>query len=425
MRIQACPVSACQGPRGQSGALSVLAVTSELPWPLDTGGHLRTFHLLHALAQRFSVRLVVPVRPDQREAVKALDHRGLETVPVETGPRRRLREAGRALKSLLNNEPYVLYRRHGHAKVRSALLSEAARQPPDVLYLDHLDSWLYRNALPEVPSVLDLHNIYSTLTRRAAEVRSDFCSRLYLKHEAALLDRAERQAASGADLLLSVSDPERRHFAALGAPDVRLVPNGVDCGAYEDLPVGRRSVAPTIVFVGALSWGPNVAAARFLAEDVLPAVRTSVPQARLRIVGRDPSPETLALGKRPGVEVHGSVPDIKPYLRDASLLAVPLEAGGGTRLKILEAFAAGLPVVSTPVGAEGIDARDGEHLRIAPRSLFAGAVSAVLLDPDLATALAARARRLALETYDWSSVGLAASRAVGALALSFGKDDQP
>src|SRR5262249_35666471 len=150
---------------------------------------------------------------------------------------------------------------------------------------------------------------------------------------------------------------------------------------------------------------PNVTAAIFLAREVFPQVRRRFPDARLQIVGRNPPPEVQSLGALPGVEVTGGVPDVKPYLRGAHLLAVPLEAGGGTRLKILEAFASGLPVGSTPTGCEGLQATHGEHLVIARREQFAEGVLAVLADPAWGSALAARARALAQSRYDWNIMG--------------------
>src|SRR5439155_18512255 len=130
----------------------------------------------------------------------------------------------------------------------------------------------------------------------------------------------------------------------LGAKSAVLVPNGVDCSAFASLPL-ERSGGPVLLYVGAMSWRPNAQAAIFLAKEVLPVVRRTIAEARLRIVGRDPPAELLALRGLPGVEVTGGVPDVVPYFAEAQMLAVPLESGGGTRLKILEAFAAGLPVV--------------------------------------------------------------------------------
>jgi glycosyltransferase involved in cell wall biosynthesis len=400
---------------------SILAVTSELPWPLDTGGHLRTFHLLRALARRFRVRLVAPAEAWQVGPVDALRDYGLEVVPVPVGPRTRWREALRAAGAAARREPYVLYRRHARGAVRSALLAEADRVPPDVIYLDHLDSWLYRAALPRVPAVVDLHNVYSVLTRRAAAGRPTAWTRRYLEREASLLGRVEGRVARTADALLTVSEEDRLHFASLGSSPIHLVPNGVDCSAYADLPAGRRSPRPVLLYVGSLSWGPNVAAARTLAVEVLPKVRERIPWARVRLVGRDPGPEVTDLARLEGVEVFGSVPDVLPHLRDATLLVVPLEAGGGTRLKILEAFAAGLPVVSTPVGCEGIAAVHGEHLLIAPRSGLADAVAALVGDPAHATRMAERARSLARDRYDWGVVGAAACGAIESVISARGR----
>lgn len=169
------------------------------------------------------------------------------------------------------------------------------------------------------------------------------------------------------------------------------------------------------MFLGTMSWGPNAAAARFLAREVLPALRARVPGATLAVVGRDPPPDLLALNGTPGIEVTGGVPDVKPYLLRASVLAVPLDAGGGTRLKILEAFAAGLPVVSTAVGAEGIDAQPGTHFALAERPAFAAATAAVLADHAGSARMAERARELARAVYDWERIGRKAAEVVTGL----------
>lgn len=400
---------------------SVLAVTSELPWPLDTGGHLRTFHLLRALARRFRVRLVAPAPPGQGGAVDALRGHGLAVIPVAVRPRAHWREAMRAAGAAVRREPYVLYRRHDRGPVRAALRAEAGREVPDVVYLDHLDSWIYRAALPRAAAVVDLHNVYSVLAHRAAAERHSSWSRRYLEGEASRLDRIERLVARSAEALLTVSEEDRRHFASLGASRVHLVPNGVDCSAYAQLPAGRRSGEPILLYVGALSWGPNVAAARVLASEILPRVRERIPGARVRIIGRDPGPAVTELGRLEGVEVIGSVPDVLPHLREATVLVVPLEAGGGTRLKILEAFAAGLPVVSTPVGCEGIDATDGEHIVVAERRRLADAVASLLDDPESSDRMARRARTLARGRYDWDIAGESARAAVEA-AIAEGGD---
>jgi glycosyltransferase involved in cell wall biosynthesis len=228
----------------------------------------------------------------------------------------------------------------------------------------------------------------------------------------------EGRAARVADGLLAVSEDERRYYQGLGAIRATLVPNGVDCGSFQALPTGRTAGRPLILYLGAMSWGPNISAAVFLAREVLSCLRDRFPDARLRIVGRSPGPEVSALADLPGIEVVGDAPDIRPHLQEARVLAVPLHAGGGTRLKILEAFAAGLPVISTPIGCEGINGVDGEHLLVAERDRFLEGLLALLADPTLGVRLAARARELARNEYDWEIVGKAACETVEDVLLS-------
>ena len=390
-------------------APSLLAVTSEMPWPLDSGGHLRTFHLLKALARCFDVRLIT-ADGGNADSIAALQRAGITVRAVTIPPRRLPREAWRAAASALSGEPYVLYRRHDQHAVRRALRDEIAARRPALLYLDHLDSMVFRSEACGIPIVADLHNVYSTLVLRTAE-ESHGLRRRYLTREARLLHEMECRTARVATTLLASSQGDCDHFASLGAGAVRLVPNGVDCDAYGALPEGRRTGDPLLLYVGTMSWEPNARAAMFLADAVLPKVREQFPSCRLRIVGRDPTPEVRALATRPGVEVPGRVADMEPHLLEASMLAVPLESGGGTRLKILEAFAAGLPVASTPIGCEGIDGAADVHLLVAERAAFADAVCRGLRDIDGLTQLATRARKLARDRYDWGAVGQLASAA--------------
>lgn len=392
----------------------VVAVTSEPPWPLNSGGHIRTFHILAALSRHTRLRVVCPVRPHEHGAIEALQAGGLDMVPCSVGERSTAGEAIRLLGSLSRREPYVMYRRHAWTAVRSAVESQVRAFDPDVLYLDHLDSLIYRTAAPRIPAAVDLHNVYSLLVQRAAHEERRKWRAAFLMREARLLDDVERLCARDADMLFTVSEQEAQHFRSLGARTVHVIPNGVDYGAVADLPTGRSN-PPTILFLGTMSWGPNANAARFLV-DVLPRVRLQLPDVRLLIVGRDPPPDLAALNGTPGVEVTGSVPDVKPYLLRGTVMAVPLDAGGGTRLKILEAFAAGLPVVSTAVGAEGIDATPGQHLVIAERPVFADALAGLLRSSERSHQVASEGRRLARDKYDWAIIGPAAARLVASMS---------
>jgi polysaccharide biosynthesis protein PslH len=400
---------------------SVLAVTSEMPWPLDSGGHLRSFHLLRTFTERFDVRLVVPTTGGDQAASAALEAVGVAVHLVPVGPRKPLAEAMKVAGTLLRREPYVMFGRHRRDAVARALAAEAARIRPDVLYLDHLDSFVYADTVPDVPIVLDLHNVYSRLAARAAGDRAGLFRRPFLAGQARLLARQEQLAARRAHTIMAVSDEDARYFAAFGGARVVMVPNGVDCSAFAS-GLNGRPWPPSLLYVGALDWPPNASAARLLAAEILPAVRQRIPAAHLTIVGKNPPPEVLALARtQPHVEVAANVRDVVPYFRGAHVLAVPLEAGGGTRLKILEAFATGLPVVSTPVGCEGIDAAHGQHLLVADRAQFADAIVQALLDPAAARERAARAQELARQHYDWSAVGRRAIDAVACASAAIGR----
>ena len=406
----------------------VLAITSELPWPLNTGGHIRTFHLLRSLAEQFDVRLLTVVEESDVEHLEHLRSVGIDVRAAVVGPRRPWSEAARVASSAMRGEPYVMYRRHDRGELRRLVQNELARETPDAVYFDHLDPFVFRPLIPKgVRLIADLHNVYSRLAERVAEEHRG-PKKMYLRREAQLLAQIEQRVASAADVVMTVSSEEQSTFRGLGARDVRLIPNGVDCRTYAHLPIGRdvghvsnvphqesghvENVPHTLLYLGAMSWQPNAKAAEFLAREILPAVRQRFPNARLQLVGRNPGADVLALGQLPGVEVAANVPDVGVYLAQATLLAVPLDSGGGTRLKILEAFAAGLPVVSTPIGCEGIDATDGEHLWIAPRESFAAAICDALAHPEASRCLAKNARQLAWDHYDWSAIGREACEAV-------------
>jgi glycosyltransferase involved in cell wall biosynthesis len=349
------------------------------------------------------------MEPGQDSLVPALSAAGLRVCAVPVGRRRAPLETLRVVRAALTREPYVLFRRHDRAAVHHTVATQLAINRPDLLYLDHLDSAIYAHG-SRVPSILDAHNVYSALVRRTADEQGNPMVGQYLRGQAALLERTEQRAATRAAVVTATSDDDCDYYLGCGARRVVLVPNGVDCDAYADLPLVRSSRAPLILYVGTMSWGPNAAAAKFLATEVLPRIRLRIPDVRLRIIGREPPAEIRALAERPHVDVTGGVADVVPHLREAQALAVPLEAGGGTRLKILEAFAAGLPVVSTAVGCEGLRAEHGVHLLVAPRERFAQALVTALTNRLLAYGLAERARELVRDHYDWRAIASVARR---------------
>jgi glycosyltransferase involved in cell wall biosynthesis len=210
--------------------------------------------------------------------------------------------------------------------------------------------------------------------------------------------------------VVTVSDSDRRIVEELAPRTaVSVVPNGVDVNRIRppDPTAGARpgERGPAAVFVGKMDYRPNVDGVRWFAEEILPLVRQKVPSFELRIVGRDPSPVVLALGTRAGVHVTGKVAVTTPFLHDASLAVIPLRAGSGSRLKVLEAMAAGTPVLSTTQGVEGLDVEAGRHVLVADGvEPFASAVVALLRDPDARSRLIRAGRQLVEDKYAWPGV---------------------
>ncbi|WP_149499015.1 glycosyltransferase family 4 protein [Roseiconus lacunae] len=385
--------------------MKILAVTSELPWPLNSGGHLRSYHLLNSIARFAEIQLVCPGFNNPGLVDSLPGGTRFSVFQEDVGVRTAVGEFRRAARAQLLCEPYSMYRRHYWPEVGDRLKEAAIQSAPDVLWLDHIDSFQYRCFLDRQKhrvTVVDMHNIYSLILLRLARETENRVKRQLLCLEARRMERIEQQVCREADVILAVSKVEADHFESLGADCVIVAPNGADCDAVSFSSHPRHK--NRILFLGAMGWHPNFSAAMFLAREVLPAVRTEIPDAELFLVGRDPPSELAALDGKSGVTVTGMVPEVMPYLSSSAVFAVPLDSGGGTRLKILEAFAAGIPVVSTQVGVEGIEAVDQEHLIVSERADFAATIKQMLRRANHDYMVRA-ARKLVEQRYSWDSIG--------------------
>jgi glycosyltransferase involved in cell wall biosynthesis len=248
------------------------------------------------------------------------------------------------------------------------------------------------------------HNIESELMERYAD-RAPLPRRLYARATSRKLQRFEDFLLADLDGHVVCSERERqllleRHPAAR----VATVPNGVDLEAYRTMPVvagsGRR-----LVFVGSMDYHANIDGIVSFVREEWPAIRKSNARLTLSVVGSSPSPEVQELANEPGVEITGTVPDVRPYYEDAVAAIIPLRVGGGTRLKILEAMAAGVPVVSTAVGREGLGAELYDHLLPADEPGDWLKALSRLSDMEYRSALVGRARDFVRTRYDWSILG--------------------
>jgi glycosyltransferase involved in cell wall biosynthesis len=386
--------------------MRVLILNHAIPFPPVGGGDLRTYHLLRALARRHQLT-VAGFGPDgprtappfAAEVVEV----GWEWPPLYQAmwgddPDR----ARAAYEELLGSEEPWFVSCMASAALENAV-RDLARRGFDLALVEHTNMARYLPALPAgLPTVLDLHNVHALIARREAEGR-DGPERELARQEASRTRRFEAWAAARCDLCLAVSDPEARAARRLlGVADVRVVPNGVDTAQLRPAPGPGED--GYLLFTGTMDYAPNVAAVEFFVRRVWPLVRRAVPAATFHVVGARPTPAVLRLAGD-GVEIHGGVADMGPYFGRAAVVVVPLLQGGGTRLKILEAAASARAVVSTPLGAEGLDLTDGRELLLArgPED-FAAAVVGLLRDPGHRQELGRQARRAA-ERYDWDDIG--------------------
>lgn len=378
-----------------------------LPYPPDSGAAIRTFNVLKLLAERFDVTALCFYRLDPARDPN-LENRlaTLRTLArVEAFPipqqRSRLRLLWDHLRSLLTFRPYTYYM-HDSSAFRRALHRELRRGDTQLIHLDSLDLVRYLADLPSgVPTVCTHHNVESQLMRRRAAGEKGFLGRVYMRVQAQYLEAAERGWLGRFTLNVAVSEADAVEFSRL-APKARIVtiPNGVDTDFFTPMegPTGG------CVFVGGLDWFPNLDALDWFQASVLPALREMGMVEPVTWVGTAPN------GKKGddsgGVHLTGYVEDIRPYMARASCFIVPLRIGGGTRLKILNAWAMGKAVVSTSIGAEGLKTQPGENILLADTAgEFAQAVSQVLSDEALQRRMGNAGRRTVNENYSWAHLG--------------------
>jgi glycosyltransferase involved in cell wall biosynthesis len=263
------------------------------------------------------------------------------------------------------------------------------------------------------------HNVEAEIWRRHAETKTRAVPRLLYSVQHKRMRRYEADALKRFDGVLAVSDADRETFARLYPGQVRgpvhVVPTGVDTEYFAPAP---DPASRELVFTGSMDWLPNEDAMLYFCREILPLVRKAEPEVRLTIVGRAPTPAVTRLAAEDSrVAVTGRVDDVRPYIRRAAVYVVPLRIGGGTRLKIFEAMAMGKAVVSTTIGAEGLDVEDGTHVRLADDpERFAAAVIDLIRHQPRREALGTAARALVAGRYDWGAVAGDMERALCALA---------
>jgi glycosyltransferase involved in cell wall biosynthesis len=385
--------------------VKILWVKANKILPVHSGGDLRSFNILRQLAVRDEVIFF-----SYYDGIIDCDYEKnlQEQLPgaacVNTG-RRQASLLARGMDYVLrlpDAAPYAVSR-FGSGKVRDRLKRCLAEQRPDVVVCDFLDAAVNFPEPLAIPAVLFQHNVESEIWRRHATNGSGPVRKLIYGLEFSKMLRYEQKMVQRFDHVIAVSEHDKKLMTTWVDPArVTVVPTGVDTGQFCPSPQPGQET-PLVVFVGAMDWEPNVDATKYFCAEIWPLVLAKIPEAKFRIVGRNPDRRVQALAGS-SVEVTGRVPSVVEHLREAAVVVVPLRVGGGTRLKIYEAMAVGKAVVSTTVGAEGLDVHHGRDMILADSPVeFAESVITLLRDADLRSRQGRAAAELAAN-YGWPRI---------------------
>lgn len=394
--------------------MRVLCISSWFPWPPDNGARIRTYNLLKAMGSTHDLYLVSLLQPESRREDAASLADFCHVVSMHES-RWFDPNTWRSFVGLFSSQPRSIVDTY-QPTVKTAVADAIAQVRPDVLVVSPLSAAAYIPDGVGIPMVLDEHDCeYARLQRSSATARGLRKARLELSWRKCARWEAQLCRLFAA---IAVSGEVERQRLLRAAPDLAqliVVPSGVDTDHYSA--EGRRPGPGRLVYNGALTYGVNLQAVRYFASQVYPILQRTHTDAKLMVTGRTKGVDLTGLDDCPGVGFTGYVDDIRDVLRQSAVCVVPLLEGGATRLKVLEAMGAGVPIVSTSMGAEGIDAVDGTHLLIADTPAeFAAAVGRVLTDEALARSLSKNARRFVEQQYSWSGIGPEFTRIVESAA---------
>jgi glycosyltransferase involved in cell wall biosynthesis len=374
--------------------LRLLVLAPSYPYPVRDGTQLRVHHLFRRLPADVELDLLCFDGDCGRPRELPGPLRG--SVHLLPYPERPVGLAASQWRQLFRRDPSMLWK--FRSREMAEMTASLSRQAGAVLAVGlQMGQYLHR-VEPGRPRLLDNYNVEWLILDRMADTRPP-SRRWFWKLEARKLRRAERELIRAADVTIAISPVDRDGMLLL-APEASIVvvPNGVDVGYHGAIRPRPAGQPPVFVIVGSFNWHVNEDAAVWFCGQAWPLVRRELPEARLLLVGKDPSEPVRALGSLPGVTVTGTVEDVRPFVEQATAALSPLRYGSGIRNKILESFAAGRPVVTTTVGCEGIPVEHGRHLLIADDAPgFAAACVRLAREPDVAARLAAAARALACE----------------------------
>ena len=390
--------------------MKILWLKTELLHPVDKGGKIRSYHLLKQLKANHQITYLT--LDDGAAPPNAIDDASeychdLIRIPHATREKFSAGFYAELAVNMASSLPYAI-RKYKSVQMTSAIEEVTQKQNFDVVICDFLAPAVNLPAKSQTPVVLFQHNVEAEIWRRHYEVQTNAVKKRYLYWQWRKMQKFERSACQRMDRVIAVSEADAQMMERdYGLKKVYDIPTGVDVDFFK--PNGAASPRPnSLVFTGSMDWLPNEDAINYFTQQVFPLIRKSVPDVSLTVVGRNPSRKLQELGQRESsITVTGRVDDVRPYMEKAAAYVVPLRIGGGTRLKIYEALAMEKPTISTTVGAEGLDIKNGEHILLADSPAdFANAVVRVFQEPAFAKQLGSQAAQTVRERFSWHKVAV-------------------
>ncbi len=385
--------------------MRILFLAHLFPLPLDSGGKIKSFFTLKTLSEHYEVRLLSYVRNELESLMLPEIRRICAETDVVLLQRSAARSAWEAVFALAIGKSFVI-ERDFRQKMLDAFKKVLAEFEPDVVHIDHLQMAQFVDFGSSYKTVLDQHNVEFLIIKRMAETAESIIMRQYARMEWPKLMRHELEVCRQSDLIITVSDEDKTALQKIDGSlqNIHAVPIGIDVKA---IPVVKRSPgAQNMLFLGAMHWPPNIDCVLWFYKEIMPLIKAEVPNCIFTVAGQRAPKSIVSLASDPSVRVIGYVSDQVAVASECGVFIVPLRSGSGVRVKILNAMAMGLPIVSTSIGAEGIEAEHGKHLLIADTpDDFAKAVVSILQDPSLADILGQNARQLVCERYSYEVVG--------------------
>jgi sugar transferase (PEP-CTERM/EpsH1 system associated) len=384
--------------------MKILVLDEEFPYPLNTGKRIRSFNLLSRLAQKHELRYLAYGTPND-DSYQASTNANMNPIAVASQIQKK---AGigfyyKLAMNLLSPRPYIVTS-HYSKLFQQEVNRQTEQFKPDAIICEWTPYGVFVESISSTKKIIVAHNIESTIWQRYYENERSLLKRWYTSKQYRKVMAFENEVVGWVDGVTTVSEKEAAVIRQMRTGlNVTVIDNGVDLSYFQ--PTQTNLTGKKLVFTGSMDWRPNQDAVQYFADELLPVFKQQEPSIEATFVGRNPPEHINKLDGVDGITITGTVDDVRPYIDQASAYIVPLRIGGGSRLKILEAFAMKKPVISTTVGAEGLDVTDGENILLADDpETFVKRVRQVLSDPDLARRLGANGRKLVEQQYGWDAL---------------------